>query len=108
MPTGIRTPESRARVYCKHAYNSEQGLSRDDLESLCNRFRKNTELRADDLSTALKGAYLIKYEDALRELGFTSLEDLAQLEETDMVKVGMNKIEIKRLQRMCMDAWLES
>ena len=60
-----------------------------------------TELQADDLSTALKGAYLATYEHALRDLGCVELEDLSSLDDEDLMEIGMKKIEIKRLRRMC-------
>ena len=60
----------------------------------------------ENLTTALKEAKLNQYEAALRELGcaFASkeefLQDLGDLEESDLIEIGMKKIEIKRLQRL--------
>jgi hypothetical protein len=42
----------------------------------------------------------MKYEDALRELGCEIIQDLADLEEQDMMEIGMKKIEITRLRRL--------
>ena len=47
----------------------------------------------------LKAARLSEFEDALRELGCAVPEDLGQLEEGDLVELGMKKIEVKRLMR---------
>jgi hypothetical protein len=55
---------------------------------------------AGDLSTVLKAAKLSQYEDALRELGCAEPEDLGDIEEADLVELGMKKIEMKRLQRI--------
>ena len=55
-----------------------------------------------DLSAALASARLSQYEAALRELGCKVTEDLAELEEQDLMEIGMKKIEAKRLQRMCL------
>ena len=60
-----------------------------------------TELQVDDFSTALKGAYLVAYEHALRDLGCVVLEDLPSLDDEDLMEIGMKKIEIKRLRRIC-------
>ena len=54
----------------------------------------------EDLSAALKQAKLQQYEAALRELGCAMASDLGDLEESDMVEIGMKKYEIKRLQRV--------
>lgn len=59
------------------------------------------ELQPDDLSSALRGAHLSQYEDALRELGCINFEDLKDLDAEDMMEIGMKKIEIRRLQRYC-------
>ena len=53
-----------------------------------------------DLETVLKAAKLSQYEEALRELGCAEPEDLADLEEADLVELGMKKVEIKRLARI--------
>ena len=57
------------------------------------------ETVATNLSVLLSASRLLHYEDALRELGCTHPEDLHDLEEADLVEVGMKKIEMKRLQR---------
>ena len=54
---------------------------------------------AGDLTAVLKAARLSEFEDALRELGCAVPEDLGQLEEGDLVELGMKKIEVKRLMR---------
>eukprot|EP01046_Picozoa_sp_COSAG06_P050316 COSAG06_NODE_7945_length_2327_cov_1.926391_1_plen_115_part_10 len=54
----------------------------------------------EDLSVALKQIKLEQYEAALRELGCAMASDhVPSLEESDMVEIGMKKIDIKRLQR---------
>lgn len=55
---------------------------------------------AGDLSSALQGAKLSQYEHALRELGCALASDLAELEEVDLLEIGMKKIEVKRLKRL--------
>ena len=53
-----------------------------------------------DLAEVLLGTKLNQYEDALRELGCAFPEDLCDVEEADLQKIGMKKIELKRLQRV--------
>ena len=53
-----------------------------------------------DLSAALVSARLSEYEAALREFGCANVEDLADLEERDLLEIGMKKIEVKRLQKI--------
>ncbi len=53
-----------------------------------------------NLSEALSEAKLSQYEDALRDLGCAVPEDLGDLEESDLMEIGMKKIECKRLQRV--------
>jgi hypothetical protein len=52
------------------------------------------------LSGALESARLAKHEDALRELGWEMLEDLQDLEDQDLVELGLKKVEIARLRRL--------
>jgi hypothetical protein len=52
------------------------------------------------LSVALENARLAKYESALRELGCELVVDLADLEEQDLMELGMKKIEVTRLRRL--------
>ena len=53
-----------------------------------------------DLSTFLQQNLLGQYETKLRELGAAVVADLADVEEDDLLQIGMKKLEIKRLQRM--------
>ena len=53
-----------------------------------------------DLSAWLESARLSHYEDALRGLGCMVPEDLAELEEADLMEIGMKRIEAKRLLRV--------
>jgi hypothetical protein len=55
---------------------------------------------ASDLTSALEGAQLSQFEDALRELGCTEATDLAEVQEEELVAMGMKKIEAKRLMRL--------
>ena len=57
---------------------------------------KNT----DSLKAALETAHLSQYEDALRQLGVGTAADLVDLEEQDLIEIGMKKIEAKRLMRL--------
>ena len=52
-----------------------------------------------DLSQVLSAAHLSHYESALRELGCELPAHLADLEEQDLVELGMKKLEAKRLLR---------
>ena len=54
---------------------------------------------AQDLSQVLSAAHLSHYESALRELGCEMPDHLADLEEQDLVELGMKKVEAKRLLR---------
>jgi hypothetical protein len=56
--------------------------------------------KASDLTSALEGAQLSQFEDALRELGCTETSDLAEVQEEELVALGMKKIEVKRLMRL--------
>ena len=55
---------------------------------------------AEELSTALQAAQLSQYETALRELGCTVPADLADLEDEDLMEMGMKKLEISRMRRL--------
>jgi hypothetical protein len=55
---------------------------------------------ADDLASALQGAKLSQYEHALRELGCADAADLAEVDEAELLELGMKKIEVKRLMRL--------
>ena len=55
---------------------------------------------AEDLSTVLQSAQLSQYETALRELGCTVPADLADLEDEDLMEMGMKKLEISRMRRL--------
>ena len=52
------------------------------------------------LPEALSELGLLQYEEALRELGCADTYHLCDLEEADMVEIGMKKLEVKRLLRM--------
>ena len=47
----------------------------------------------------LSAAHLSQYEEGLREMGCVLPDDLRELEEADLMELGMKKIEIKRLLR---------
>jgi hypothetical protein len=53
-----------------------------------------------DLAAILQEANLSQYETALRELGASFGTDLAELEEDDLVEIGMKKLEVTRLLRI--------
>jgi hypothetical protein len=53
-----------------------------------------------DLTSALAGANLSQYEDALRQYGVNSVEDVQDLQEADCIELGMKKLEAKRLMRL--------
>ena len=55
---------------------------------------------AEDLSSALQSAQLSQYETALRELGCTVPADFADLEDEDLMEMGMKKLEISRVRRL--------
>ena len=52
------------------------------------------------LTEALATARLTQYEDALRELGCEIVQDLADVQEQDLMEIGLKKIEIVRLRRL--------
>ena len=54
---------------------------------------------ARDLAEVLSAAKLSQYEHALRELGCALPTDLGHMEETDLIEMGMKKMEVKRLFR---------
>lgn len=56
------------------------------------------------LSTFLIAQNLSQYETALRELGAVEVTDLCDLEQADCDRIGMKKLEAKRLQRAAGDA----
>ena len=49
-----------------------------------------------DLTSALREASLSQYEAALRELGCATASDLQDLEEGDLLEIGLKKLEIRR------------
>ena len=53
-----------------------------------------------DLSNALQSARLSHYEAALRELGAAFVEDLKDVDEADLTKLGMKRVEIRRMQHL--------
>ena len=53
-----------------------------------------------DLTSALAGANLSQYEDALRQYGVNSVEDIQDLQEADCIELGMKKLEAKRMMRL--------
>ena len=55
---------------------------------------------AGDLTAVLSAAKLSHYEDALRELGCALPEDLRDVQEGDLMEIGMKTIEVKRLLRV--------
>ena len=58
------------------------------------------ETMESGLSEVLSATRLQDYEDALRDLGCTTPEDLCDLDGPDMEELGMKKVEVKRLQRL--------
>ena len=52
------------------------------------------------LAAALESARLAKYENGLRELGCEIIADLADVEDQDLMELGMKKIEVTRLRRL--------
>ena len=61
---------------------------------------KATPAPSADLSEALSAASLSQHEAALRELGCSATADLQDLEEADLVEIGLKKLEIRRLMRL--------
>ena len=53
-----------------------------------------------NLSEALSAVSLSQHEAALRELGVSATADLQDLEEADLVEIGLKKLEIRRLMRL--------
>eukprot|EP01047_Picozoa_sp_COSAG01_P010465 COSAG01_NODE_442_length_17020_cov_26.699622_10_plen_1296_part_00 len=53
----------------------------------------------DAIEELLRVAHLTQYTEALRRIGCVMPEDLCDLEESEMIGLGMKKIEIKRLLR---------
>ena len=56
------------------------------------------------MSTFLIAQNLSQYETALRELGAVEVTDLCDLEQADCDRIGMKKMEAKRLQQAAGDA----
>ena len=77
---GVSRPASPARAHGQLS----QGVSAEHLS----------------LSEALDSARLTKYEDAFRDLGCEIVQDLADLEEQDLMEIGMKRVEIVRLKRL--------
>lgn len=80
LAAGVSRPASPPRAH----EQLSQGISAEQLS----------------LSEALNGARLNKYEDAFRDLGCEIVQDLADLEEQDLMEIGMKKVEIVRLKRL--------
>ena len=64
------------------------------------RGERETSDEGGSLKAALETAHLSQYEDALRQLGVGTAADLVDLEEQDLIEIGMKKIEAKRLMRL--------
>ena len=56
--------------------------------------------QSKSLAVVLQEANLSQYESALRDLGAAFGNDLAGLEEEDLVEIGMKKLEVARLRRI--------
>ena len=55
----------------------------------------------DSLKSALEAARLSQYEEALRQLGVVTAADLVDVEEQDLIEIGMmKKVEARRLVRL--------
>ena len=52
------------------------------------------------LGPALAQVNLAQFEHALRNLGVSTCADLADIEESDCIEMGMKKLEVKRLMRL--------
>ena len=52
------------------------------------------------LSEVLVNAKLSHHESGIRELGCVVSEDLKELEEADLVELGMKRVEVRRLLRI--------
>ena len=52
------------------------------------------------LKSALEAARLSQYEEALRQLGVGTAADLVDVEEQDLIEIGMKKVEARRLVRL--------
>ena len=54
---------------------------------------------AQSLADLLRQAHLAQYDDAFQKLGCVMVEDLCDVEDADMVELGLKPVEIKRLRR---------
>ena len=59
-----------------------------------------TVIPPQSLSQVLAGGSLSHHEASLRELGCAEPEDLKNLEEADLMELGMKRVEVKRLMRV--------
>ena len=104
--------EKRAMVQMSAAFNPQAGAPKPDMmqtmQTPTQTFQDNNmsadmdrgvAVKDDELTMALKAARLTQYEDALRELGCVAPADLNEVDEEDLTKIGMKKIEVKRLMR---------
>ena len=104
--------EQRAMVQMSAAFNPQAGAPKPDMmqtmQTPTQTFQDNNmsadmdrgvAVKDDELTRALKAARLTQYEDALRELGCVAPADLNEVDEEDLTKIGMKKIEVKRLMR---------
>ena len=53
----------------------------------------------DDLPSFLAAASPTQYHGALVELGVNTVKDFVDVDDLDLVNMGMNKIEVRRLRR---------
>ena len=52
-----------------------------------------------DLRGMLATANLAKYHDGLRDIGVVSPDDFVDVDDEDLLDIGMTKVEVKRLRR---------
>eukprot|EP01048_Picozoa_sp_COSAG05_P012407 COSAG05_NODE_1237_length_5434_cov_7.991565_5_plen_161_part_00 len=52
-----------------------------------------------DLRGVLAAANLAKYHDGLRDIGVASPDDFVDVDDEDLLDIGMTKVEVKRLRR---------
>ena len=64
------------------------------------RGEREASAEGDSLKSALETARLSQYEDALRQLGVVTAADLVDVEEQDLIEIGMKKVEARRLVRL--------
>ena len=110
LAVDAKAEAANARAEARHARAMSAQINRTVVADVTTEDELNTaesvstesqlEQQPHHLAFALEAAKLSQYEDALRELGCVEAADLAEVQEEELLELGMKRIEAKRLLRL--------